>query len=787
MRLSCLLSILFILKSFLFYAQSGASVHGIISDREETLPGSTVQVAGKMLGASADENGFYMLKGLPAGKHTLVFRSVGYVSETRDVEVVAGQNLNVDVTLKRDNLKLGEIVVSATRDRVAREKAPVVVNTINSRLFNAVNSVTLSETLNYTPGVRLETNCQNCNTTQVRLNGLEGRYSQILVDSRPVFSALNGVYGLEQIPTSILERVEVVRSGGSALFGSNAIAGTINIITKEPVLNSWEVNSNLGLLGGEALDRTLGFNTSVVADDLKSGITTFGNMRNRDSYDADGDGFSEKTELQDNFLGFNAFIKPDDLGKLHINMTASKSFRRGGDQLETPPQFVDIAEQLDHNTVLGGLTYDRESPGGNNTWSVFLSAQHTDRKSYYGGLMGGRTRQDAIHAANAFGNTTNISATAGGKFIHRFDENNNLTIGFDYRLDNVDDQMPGYSKVNHQNLQSYGLYGQYSWKPLDNFTTLVGARLDHVDVDGVYRLGELGRKANADVTVLSPRITIMYTINPYLKFRGGYARGFQAPQAYDENFEVSSAGGLQQFTILADGLQTEFSNSYTASLNFTRFFNQLQTSFLVEGFYTELIHPFTTVTTSQIMGDYFLINEIRNGSGSYVSGLNFDLGLSPSRRFTANIGGTWQNAVYREPQVLFEADPENTSRDDVVVNAYPRTPAFYGYVALNTEPLRDFDFDISGTFTGPMKVPHIIDDSGYIVLKDSPSFFDLNLKLSRHVELTDHFHITLSGGVQNVFNNYQKDFDQGPTRDADYIYGPASPRTFFIGLTLGNL
>jgi outer membrane receptor for ferrienterochelin and colicins len=127
------------------------------------------------------------------------------------------------------------VVVSGTRYEQDRVNNPVVVNVLDDKLLNATQSIAISEGLNFQPGVRVETNCQNCGFTQVRLNGLEGAYSQILINSRPIFSALNSVYGLDQIPANIVEQVEVVRSGGSALYGSNAIGGTINIITKEPV------------------------------------------------------------------------------------------------------------------------------------------------------------------------------------------------------------------------------------------------------------------------------------------------------------------------------------------------------------------------------------------------------------------------------------------------------------------------------------------------------------------------------------------------------------------------
>jgi outer membrane receptor for ferrienterochelin and colicins len=130
------------------------------------------------------------------------------------------------------------------------------------------------------------------------MNGLEGPYSQILINSSPVFSGLAGVYGMELIPANMIERVEVVRGGGSALYGSNAIAGTINIILKDPINNSFEVSTTggvtgLGVKGGGALsnDYNIGFNSSVVTADSKSGLSIFGFNRGRDPFDANNDSF----------------------------------------------------------------------------------------------------------------------------------------------------------------------------------------------------------------------------------------------------------------------------------------------------------------------------------------------------------------------------------------------------------------------------------------------------------------------------------------------------------------
>ena len=106
----------------------------------------------------------------------------------------------------------------------------------------------------------------------MRINGLDGPYTQILLDSRPIFSALSGVYGIEQIPASMIERVEVMRGGGSALFGSSAIAGTINIITKEPMRNSGMLSHTItGIGDGDVFDNSTALNASLVTDDQRAG------------------------------------------------------------------------------------------------------------------------------------------------------------------------------------------------------------------------------------------------------------------------------------------------------------------------------------------------------------------------------------------------------------------------------------------------------------------------------------------------------------------------------------
>ena len=241
------------LLSFTIYAQTTSTITGTVSTKGGATT-ATVRIEGTTLATTTDEDGHFTLANVPTGNRRILVDAIGYVPFRQAVSVLASNTPALQIALEADRLNLNEVVVSATRYDVNRKQSPVIVNVIGSKLMNATQSVAMSETLNYQPGVRLEVNCQNCGFTQVRMNGLDGSYSQILMNSRPIFSALNGVYGLDQIPTSMVERIEVVRGGGSALYGSNAIAGTINVITKDPIVNSWEINNNTSLIGGKSLD-----------------------------------------------------------------------------------------------------------------------------------------------------------------------------------------------------------------------------------------------------------------------------------------------------------------------------------------------------------------------------------------------------------------------------------------------------------------------------------------------------------------------------------------------------
>ena len=214
------------------------SGHVIVKGIEEDIPYAAVRITSfdggevpesiKTTGAVTNETGHFEFRHLPAGKYTLSVQAMGYRTQEKTIDVSKDYTAVAHFKMEEEAFMTDEVVVSANRNEVSRREAPVVVNVMSAKLFETINSTDLAKSLNYQSGLRVENNCQNCGFPQVRINGLDGPYSQILINSRPVVSALSGVYGLEQIPVNMIERVEVVRGGGSALFGANAVGGTIN-------------------------------------------------------------------------------------------------------------------------------------------------------------------------------------------------------------------------------------------------------------------------------------------------------------------------------------------------------------------------------------------------------------------------------------------------------------------------------------------------------------------------------------------------------------------------------
>lgn len=736
---------------------SDANVIGHVLDKTtgEHLAFINVILKGTTLGTTTDHSGHYFLKNLPEGNFTLEYKALGYKTVTKPVTLKKGKTLEVNVMMEEDQIALDGVVVSANRSETTRRLAPSLVNVLDASVFQTTNSVNLAQGLNFQPGVRVENNCQNCGFQQVRINGLDGPYTQILIDSRPIFSALSGVYGLEQIPTNMIERVEVMRGGGSALFGSSAIAGTINIITKEPLRNSAELSHTITSIGGsDDFDNNTTLNASLVTDNGKAGVYVFGQNRHRSGFDYDGDGFTELPKLKNQMVGFRSYIKTGTYSKLTFEYHHMEEYRRGGNKFDRPPHEADITEQVEHAIDGGGLKFDLFSSDYKHKLSVYTSAQHTDRDSYYG------TNQDA----NAYGKTTDLTWMAGAQYNYEFDRllfmPSELTGGLEYSYDRLNDETLGYNRIIDQKVHIESAFLQNEWKN-KMWSFLIGGRLDkHNMIDHV---------------IFSPRANVRFNPTEDINIRASYSSGFRAPQAFDEDMHIAAVGGEVALIHLADDLAEEKSQSLSASVDFYhRFKNGIQVNFLVEGFYTNLNDVFVLEDVGyDEQGN--LLKERRNGSGAQVMGLTLEGKTVLTSWLSLQAGATWQRSRYKE------AEKWSTDEEVPAEKKMFRTPDLYGYFTSTLTPVKRFTASLSGTYTGSMLVQHL---AGYI-LQDkavkTPDFFDMNVKLAYQFPLYKEMKLEISAGVQNIFNAYQSDFDRGANRDSGYMYGPGSPRSYFGG------
>lgn len=779
-------------------AQQG-TLKGNITSSDGPVVNASVFVENTTIGTITDLDGNYSFK-LDAGTYPIKVQMLGYKTEETTIVIEKGATKTYSIKMREDALGLEQVVVSADRNQMTRVEAPVVINTVGEKIFVTTQAVTIADGLDFSPGLRMESNCSNCGFSQLRMNGLDGPYSQILINSRPVFSGLAGVYGLDLIPASMVERLEIVRGGGSALFGGNAIAGTVNIITKEPTMNSLSVGTDLMVSGlsshyeGEpVLDHVINVNGAVVSEDNNTGLFFYGISRDKDPYDENGDGYSEEVYLQNKTFGFSAYHKPNKKNKLTLDFYNINEYRRGGNMFDYLPHEADIAELVDHDILGTSLALDHYADFMKiSKISVFGAMQKVNRDSYYG------AEQDP----NAYGNTNDLTANAGVQVSKRFDKllvsPSSLIVGFDNNYNKLVDTKLGANGdpntiIADQYVNTSGAYFQNTWKlPVAKIS--VGARFDSYVISNVD-------DSHDDIqgNVIIPRANMLYNINKNLQYRLSYAKGYRAPQIFDEDLHIETSGARKITHSNAEDLTQENSHTLTTSFRYAPWIRSIQTEFMVEGFYTIIENRFANEYTEVEEGH---INYVRTNAedGALVAGVNLETNIAFSPKLSTQLSTTIQKNEFETAQDWGDTEtyPDHTSK------LFMRTPNVYGYLTFSWEAFKNFHASATATYTGRMYVPHFGLDpdtdvpaemeaiaNGDVIagerLEKSESFLILGINLKYSMPLKGKTKLDLKLGLDNLLNQEQAQHDKGLYRDAGYIYGPCEPRSIKFGLALSNL
>ncbi|RMF35716.1 MAG: TonB-dependent receptor [Chlorobiota bacterium] len=646
-----------------------------------------------------------------------------------------------DSTTAHPSYNAHDVIVIAERSPIERTQSLSVISVLSKQFFHRLGMPSVGSTLCYVPGVRTEVNCQTCNYSQVRLNGFAGAYTQILVNGRPIVSPLVSLYGLEQYPTALLERIEVMRGAASVLYGSSAIAGVVNLVTRDTWERGGSITSNLSLIGTTTVEVATNA-TLMYSNGQESAIALTAHTRTRGGYDANGDGYTELARLRNTAIGTDASFVLSN-GTLHTSFAFINEERRGGNLLDLPPDRADQAEYRLHDILFFTASYTGYV--GQHRWELYAATNATTRVHYTG-----------VDHADGWGRTRSMYGIVGGQGTFHLPLS--PTIGAEYQFDRTSDAIEAYRYKIDQQLAQGGLFVQVNEDILPQVSAIGGLRVAwHNAIEGAVILWRGGLRWHS---------------SEWWEYRLNYGEGFRAPQAFEADMHIAFASGGVSLIRLDPRLRKESARSLSLSVTHRFLMNGFGGELSFDGFGSSLHDPFVLADDgTDSTGNRILLRT--NGSGAYVLGASCQ-GLLEWNGCELMVTLTLQRSWYDQPLAWSkQMPPERRSL---------RTPDLYGSAVLRIQIADQWECLTTAVLTGAMFVPHMAANGDRLV--QTPPMLDCSVGVRYRLERLRRGIGTLVLGmrVSNVFDAYQRDFDQGHYRDSNYIWGPPQPRTVSVEL-----
>jgi outer membrane receptor for ferrienterochelin and colicins len=699
------------------------------------LPGAVLTLDSRQLVVTG-RDGNFCLNDLTAGSHALEVTLEGFARRRMELSIPLSRTAPLEITLTPE--LRSEVVVTATRTSRRLDDVPVRTEVVTKDLINRSAARTLADAVEYTTGVRVENNCQNCNFSQIRLLGLEGPYTQILVEGQPIVSSLAQVYGIEQIPARMIERIEVVKGGGSALYGPGSVGGVVNVIPREPPRSGGVAEIKSDTFGADA-NLSLNGAFDWVTADRQTFVTAFAQLDRVRPYDVDKDGFTEVSRRELRAVGIRANrYQLGGRAKLTFDVNQMTEDRRGGDQVDRPPFEAEIAEALDSRRLAISGTWFH-SVGPHFDYRLTMSSADMSRDSYYG------TGRDP----NAFGNTWSRTMVADSQLNH-YAGRHTVSWGVQFSSEQLEDRQPAYGKHTDVTYRNAGIYLQDDWSFAPKWELLYGVRGD--------------THTALSKPVLSPRFALMHSPVPALDIRVSVARGFRAPQVFDEDLHLSSVGGEVRLIEVDPNLQQERSTNYMAGFEWKPELGSGQALLEVNGFHTALRDLFNVHEADNPATTMVEFRKVNFGTAR-VYGIEVNAGWGIGDTFVLQGGVVEQRARFGDPE------PDFGSRD------FFRTPRRYANGTVTWRIPALVDVFGAARYTGRMKAPHY---AGYVQedrLEITPRFVVFDLAFARTFAVEKGAKFTVGVTARNLTDAYQPDLDRGPLRDSAYVYGPRFPRS----------
>jgi outer membrane receptor for ferrienterochelin and colicins len=724
------------------WAQGQCNIQGTISSKGKPLEFVNIALKSTHYGTTTDTLGRFSLN-VPSGNYAIQVSGIGYITQQKNISLSPAKMLVLEIDLAEDISQLQEVVITGTMKEVTKMNSPISVEVFSPTFFRKNPTPNIFEALSLVNGVQPQINCNVCNTGDIHINGLEGPYTMILIDGMPIVSSLSTVYGLSGIPNSMVKRIEVVKGPASTLYGSEAVGGVINVITKDPQSSPLFKADLFGTSVGEFNADLSSVFTLKKAKSLL-GINYFDYSQPRD---INGDNFTDVT-LQKRISVFNkwTFIRPT-----YKNASLAVRFvneNRWGGEMQWTPQYqgsdVYYGESISTNRyeLIGNYQF-------NNTENLNLdySYNYHRQDSYYGRVP--------YFARQHVG----FAQLRWNKEMGKHD----LLGGLPFRFIQYDDNTPGTSTAEEINKPSTtvlpGLFVQDEIKFTEKITTLLGARYDHHNIHG---------------NIFTERISLKLSPDKNSALRLTAGSGYRVVNLFTE--EHAALTGSRQVEIKNE-LKPE--QSWNINLNYAKTIIRANSFINIDG------SLFYTYFTNKIVGDF-----LTDPNKIIFDNIN---GIAISRGVTLNSDLAFSN-TFKLITGITLMDVYRTERKGATEIKVPQlqAPRFSGTFTMSyTLPVARLAIDLTGRITGPMYLPVVPND---FRPEKSPWFAILNLQLTKTI--TTQWEIY--GGVKNILNFIPTDpllrpfdpFDKqltvnnpnGYTFDTSYNYAPMQGVKGFLGV-----
>ncbi|MEM9056853.1 MAG: TonB-dependent receptor, partial [Pseudomonadota bacterium] len=607
------------------------------------------------------------------------------------------------------------------------------------------------------------------------LLGLPGAYNQILFDGLPLFSGVASVYGVEQIPAPLVEQIEVLKGGASALYGPGAVAGVINVISRKPVRNEGSVYGTHENRGGRPF-QSLGAHGSLVSADAAASVSLFAQHQQQDPSDLNADGFTELVDRQQTTAGLVARYQlgPDTTLSSHYQYTDEQ--RRGGNRLDMPSELANISEDIGTRFHRGSFTVSHLVSARTQVEAIYGFAS-IDRETFYGGL--GEVEADPAAPTFdpiAFDEALAVSQNQFGRTEDRLHYvelrgltslgAHELSVAAQYRVEDVVDVNENrlgeaLSTLVDNRFDNVGLLAQDEWTLSASTRVLAGLRADW--------------SSEVDDAIVSPRVGLWFGPSPEWVFRANVSTGFRAPEVFNEDIHIDTLGARPIRVVNDPALREERSVSYAVGFDYDPGWRDNLLSLDGQLYYTRLDDTFFLGDIREsATGELF---QVRSNAGeSRVLGAELTATVRPSDAFQLSVSSAYVDAAFDDAQVVFDEDGT-----ELATSRYLKTPRWTGIAQAVYAAPGDVDAFLAVRHTGSMQVLN----NNLGTLQTTGSFTEVDLTATKRFDgLFGDSHLDVTIGVRNLLDDFQSDLEVGAGRDSDYVYGPRLPRTAFVSFQL---